>query len=164
MRKSGAEEIVDAMRGYKSPDNGYPYSSEGIVDLEQQLFAAARVGDSALLEQAALTIRRLRTSSEDGRGVRLTLVACKLREVGYRRYLFHRNLLGVAYSCIGTDRVGVIPVGGVLDKSNWNQPRGWVLEHLAGDAVAAIKWLNGDELVQLLQIDSYIPRTSPNDK
>src|SRR5262245_1229564 len=48
------------LRTYKSPSNGYPYSPEGIEHLEQLLFTAAREGDSALHEQAALTIRRLR--------------------------------------------------------------------------------------------------------
>ena len=50
----------EVMRTYKSPANGDPYSPEGLDDLERQLGEASRVGDSSLLEMAALTIRKLR--------------------------------------------------------------------------------------------------------
>jgi hypothetical protein len=55
------ERSVTAMRRYKAPANGRPYSDDGLKDLEDQCHRAARAGDSALLEQAAIVIGRLRS-------------------------------------------------------------------------------------------------------
>jgi hypothetical protein len=55
------ERSVATMRRYKAPANGLPYSEEGLKDLEDQCHKAARAGDSALLEQAAIVIGRLRS-------------------------------------------------------------------------------------------------------
>ncbi len=55
---------VTKMRRYKSPENGLPYSDEGIADLEKQLHEASRAGDSALLEMAAIALRRVRVDKQ----------------------------------------------------------------------------------------------------
>lgn len=53
------DRAVSAMRRYRAPLNGDPYSDEGLRDLQKQCEEAASAGDSALLEMAALAIRRL---------------------------------------------------------------------------------------------------------
>lgn len=93
--------------------------------------------------------------------VTVKLVECKLRQCPYWAFVFHRNLLGVVYSHIGQDRIGVIPVGGVLDKRKqiqYGRVVGWRLEHLAGDHVAAMKWLDGDDPVQYIAVSYGLSR------
>lgn len=44
---------------YRSPENGYPFSADGMLDLANQCLDAARASDSALLEMAGLALRRV---------------------------------------------------------------------------------------------------------
>ena len=44
---------------YRSPENGYPFSADGILDLANQCLDASRSSDSALLEMAGLALRRV---------------------------------------------------------------------------------------------------------
>lgn len=60
--ESHFERSASLMRVYRAPENGLPYSREGLKDLERQLFEAARAGDSSLLEMAAIAIQRLLNS------------------------------------------------------------------------------------------------------
>lgn len=61
--KKVMEEKISKARHYKSPENGKPFSPEGIKDLQVQLFTAAKDIDSSLLEMAALAIGRLLENS-----------------------------------------------------------------------------------------------------
>ena len=44
---------------YRSPENGYPFSADGMLDLANQCLDASRSADSALLEMAGLALRRI---------------------------------------------------------------------------------------------------------
>ncbi len=44
---------------YRSHENGYPFSADGLLDLANQCLDASRTQDSALLEMAGLALRRI---------------------------------------------------------------------------------------------------------
>ena len=43
---------------YKAPENGFPFSGEGLLDMANQCFEAAKKEDSSLFEMAGLMIQR----------------------------------------------------------------------------------------------------------
>lgn len=49
---------VEDKASYRSPENGMPFSPEGLLDMAHQLFDEAKKQDSSLLELAGLAIRR----------------------------------------------------------------------------------------------------------
>lgn len=49
---------MEEKSSYRSPENGMPFSPEGLLDLAHQLLDEARKQDSNLLEMAGLAIRR----------------------------------------------------------------------------------------------------------
>ncbi len=53
------DEACESSLLYQCPDDGQPFSRDGMRNLQQQLFDASKRCDSALLDMAALAIRRL---------------------------------------------------------------------------------------------------------